>query len=101
MSSITAKLANMRREVEWTIYPPKDNTVIIQSNCRIAKFDLDTGEGVISAHRATGAYFAHLSTFLGAKPLTVPDEVLEDVKESLPQSGDVIGKVGDAVVLVS
>lgn len=93
MRHITAKLGTMRKAVEWTVYPRKSATesVIIQSDHRIAEFDPATGAGWLSANKPNGAYFMHLNKFLGATEVTVPREVIEAALAAAPKTGDEIG----------
>lgn len=89
---ITCKLGNMRRPVEWIIYPAQENSdkIVIQSDHRIAQIDPTTGKGVLSAHRANGAYFLHLTKFLGATEIDVPREIIDQLVTDQPQKGDVL-----------
>lgn len=68
MANISLKLHNMRKKQKFTIYPVSENDhhFIIQSNKRIGRFLLETGEGVLSVNCTNGAYFHHLSKALGA-----------------------------------
>lgn len=93
MKKITAKLGTMRKPVDWVVYPkkPDDKNIIIQSDKRIAAIDSETGAGLLSASRSSGAYFIHLTPSLGAKPITVSPEILAEIKGAMPQSGDKIG----------
>jgi hypothetical protein len=61
--SVSLKLANMRNEQDFTIYPYNGGDFLtIQSNKRIAKINLKNGEGVINGkNEQNGAYFHHLS----------------------------------------
>jgi len=92
---ITAKLGNMRKAAEWTVYPVSrngtDETITIQSDHRIAQFYKSTGNGLISVHKTNGAYFLHLSQMLGAKRITVPADVIAAASAAQPKSGDSIG----------
>ena len=51
---ITAKLGNMRKAVEWIVYPPKkDGRIVIQSDRRIALFKNDgSNKGMLSKGRS-------------------------------------------------
>jgi len=89
---INAKLGNMRKAADWTIYPHNDNgNIVIQSDTRICKFDPTTGKGVLSRNVPNGAYFHHLNKFLGAIDVVVPREVIDACIDNQPKSGDKIG----------
>lgn len=49
---INGKLGNMRKSVEWLIYPRQENgnlnDIFIQSNKRIARINLETKKAVLS-----------------------------------------------------
>jgi hypothetical protein len=92
MFEITAKLGNMRKAVEWTVYPGGDNAerIIIQSDHRIAAFDKTTGEGVLS-RSTTNPGFAHLNPFLRPEKVTVPKEVIDACIAAQPHKGQHIG----------
>lgn len=90
---ITAKLGNMRKAVDWVVYPASktsDGTLVIQSDTRIAQFDPITGKGWLSAAKPNGAYFLHLNRFMGATEITVPADVIEAAVAAQPQPGDTI-----------
>jgi hypothetical protein len=102
IKSITAKLGNMRAEVEWTVYPPsKDGRITIQSDHRIALFRNDgSNKGLLSKHKAGGAYFAHLSPACGAEVVDVPQEVVDAAVAAQPKDGDTMGN-GVITIMVS
>lgn len=92
--NITAKLGNMRKAVEWTVYPRSamnPRIVTIQSDHRIAHFDVTTGQGMLSQHKASGAYFIHLVREAGAMPVVVPGDVVSAAVAMQPRRGDAIG----------
>ena len=93
---IVCKLGNMRKEVEWVVYPlPKDEPdsklVSIQSDHRYCVFDKETGKGLLSKHCGSGAYSIHAHPSLGATPITVPKDIIEKALAARPKSGDQIG----------
>ena len=94
---ITAKLGNMRKEVEWTVYPAqKDGRVVIQSSARIAAFGgpesaIRPGKALLSKRQPNGAYFLHLSPMCGATEVDVPQEIIDAARAAQPQKGDHIG----------
>ena len=81
-NSIVAKLGNMRKEQEWTVYPssPENTKRTIQCDSRIAEIDLTTGLCVLSDGKGGHPGFLKLSKFLGAKVFPVPDEIIEALK---------------------
>lgn len=80
--SVTCKLGNMRKAVEFTIYPrDAGNPVVqIQSDSRIAQINLETGKGVLSKGRPGGAYNIDLLAIRGATAIEVPQQVIDDIK---------------------
>lgn len=96
---ITAKLGNMRKAVEWTVYPAqKDGRVVLQSSTRIAAFggpdgSIPPGKALLSKRHPGGAYFVHLSPMCGATLVDIHSTVIEEALEAMPQSGDLIGGV--------
>jgi hypothetical protein len=96
--TITAKLGNMRKAVQWTVYPANrkalgadmDGSITIQSDTRIATFDPVTGKGLLSAAKSSGAYFLHLNKFMGATDITVPADVIAAALAVQPKSGDMV-----------
>lgn len=94
MKHVTAKLGNMRKAVEWIVYPATDGDeglLKIQSDSRICRFDPKTGKGLLSRHCASGAYGVHLSPKLGATFIDVPADVIAATLEARPKVGDKIG----------
>lgn len=83
------KLGNMRKPQDFSIYPEGDDgKILIQSNKSIGSFDKVTGEGLLNTK---GCYFMHLNTFMGAKPYTLPADILKEVVANIPKKGDHIG----------
>jgi hypothetical protein len=82
----------MRKAVEWIIYPAQEDrdTIVIQSDHRIAAIDPKTCRARLSAHKTSGAYFAHLNSFMGATEIDVPREIVEQLVAEQPQKGDVL-----------
>ncbi len=82
-SSIVLKLANMRGEQDFTIYPYKGgDTITIQSDKRFARLNLRTGEGVINKkNEQNGAYGHHL--VFSAIPCSLPAEALTSLQSFL------------------
>ncbi len=103
MPSINAKLGNMRKSVDWTVYPAqKDGRIVIQSSKRIAQFQNDgTNKGLLSKHCRSGAYFVHLSPMCGATEVHVPQDIIDAAVAAQPKSGDVLGAGGGVVVFIA
>lgn len=97
---ITTKLGNMRKAVEWTVYPSKkDGRIVIQSDTRIAMFKDDgSNKGLLSKRQSGGAYFVHLSPMCGATVVDIPQEVIDGAvhAQSMYKKLD---EGGDGVVL--
>ena len=86
--SVTAKLGNMRKAQEWTVYPikPSETTATIQCDQRIAKIDFTSGNCLLSDGKGGHQGFMKLSTFMGAKVYPTPTELLEALKNLVPES---------------
>lgn len=79
---ITGKLGNMRKAVEWTVYPRQDASDedwIIQSERRIAKVNAD-GEAVVSNGKGGHQGFHKLIPALGAISCQCPADMLKQLK---------------------
>jgi len=90
---INAKLGNMRKSIEWIVYPQKkDGRIVIQGSRRIAMFHNDgSNRGLLSKSHSGGAYFLHLSPACGATVVDIPQDVIDAALEAQPVSGDKIG----------
>jgi hypothetical protein len=77
------KMGNMRKSVDWTVYPCKPDApdVTIQSDARIAQIDLATGKALLSKACPNGAYFVDLNPIRGATVVDVPADLLDAVKK--------------------
>ena len=78
--SVTCKLGNMRKSVEWTIYPRNENDQFAQIQCdsRIAKINLNSGKTLLS--KAGLSNFAGLMPHLGATEVVCPQDVIQSIK---------------------
>ena len=85
MKSIIVKFGNMRGQAqEFVLYPYNGgDTLLIQSDKRIAQINLKTGKTVLSKQCQNGAYFPHLNTFLGTTIVDFPQAELIKLKEHL------------------
>lgn len=92
MRQVFGKLGNMRKPVEWTVYPSRkqgERVVIIQSDKRIAAVNLDTGDTVLSDGKGGHPGFLKLSTLLGATKCMCPSELMEQLQQLPEQVGPV------------
>ena len=80
---VTAKLGNMRKAVEWVIYPfnAEDRLLMIQCDKRIAQINLETGKGMLSDGKGGHQGFFKLNRMAGAKEIDCPSELLEQLRE--------------------
>tara|TARA_B100001778_G_scaffold334952_2_gene349490 strand:- start:15145 stop:15462 length:318 start_codon:yes stop_codon:yes gene_type:complete len=98
LKSVKFKIGNMRKEVDWTVYPPSrtasqdDPTLFVQSDKRALSINLKTKKGMLSNGKGHPG-FASTQKFLGAVEVDVPDEIIEMCKDAQPQSGDTIGGI--------
>jgi hypothetical protein len=85
MKHITVKFGNMRGEAQrFTIYPYNGgDTILIQSDKRIAQINLKTGATILSKQCQGGAYFMHLNDFMGAMQCEFPKDELVKLQEYL------------------
>jgi hypothetical protein len=87
MMKIVCKLGNMRKEQDWVIYPidsNKPNLRTIQCDNRIARIDLETGNGYLSSPRNYPGFHT-LSPQLGATLIKVSPEIINKLKnEQVP-----------------
>ena len=95
IKKVQAKLGNMRKAVEWVLYPQKLEAlhlVVIQSDKRIAEVNLTTGKAKLSTGKGGHNGFAHLSREMGAIEVVVPPEILNELRDKVaanPQIGSV------------
>lgn len=92
----TAKLGNMRKAVDWIVYPPsrtasEPNMLLIQSDKRICQFDKTTGEGVLSASHNYPSFVT--LQLPNATKITVPPDVIALAEANQYKSGDRLGSI--------
>ena len=89
---VTAKLAGMRKEQTFSVYPRKaGQPVVVQSERAIGTFHPETGLGVLNWRGSGAKYFAHLHAFTGAEPFTFPPDFVKacrDISEAPFANGD-------------
>lgn len=98
---VTCKLGNMRKAVEWIIYPARENNpnILIQSDCRICSIDPATGKGMLSVHKSGGAYGPHLSPLMGATQVDIPQDLITQLIAEQPHKGDVLMSAGGMKII--
>ncbi len=94
---ITCKLGKMRKEAEWSVYPPArlddKNMLMIQCERRIAYIYIKEKRVLLSDGKGghQGAY--KLTVAQGAKLFDCPQEVIDAAIAAQPQPGDRIGMI--------
>lgn len=97
MKTINAKIGNMRKFQNFTIYPRNnEDAITVQSDTVIARISVKTGNAIF-ANVPGGAYFVHLSMPKHAKKIVVPMETVKAFLDAMPMKGDEI--VASAVVI--
>lgn len=89
---VNGKLGNMRKAVEWVVYPALDaeqRSRVIQSDRRVARVDLDSGKAVVSDGKGGHPGFHKLTSFMGATECECPEEILTALRELPTQVGPV------------
>lgn len=98
---IRLKLANMRNEQEFTLYPSVNNDMaLLQSDKRIIRVNIVTGIGIINnKNEQNGAYAPHLT--FNTLPIKLDDNTCKNLQghyiECPAGSNEV--KSGDTVIL--
>lgn len=96
--SFTAQFKNMRKAQEFIIYPIKQGesteSVLVQSDTRIGRINLNTGEVIMSPARAGGSYGVHLD--FASKIDILSKEDLAGLKFRILQTADKMA--GNSVV---
>lgn len=87
--TVHGKLGNMRKSVDWVVYPKTSGLgdIFVQSDRYACRFDPETGEGYLSNGKGHPAFFTTTRQF-GAKPVTVPQDFIDACLEAQPQKGD-------------
>jgi hypothetical protein len=94
------KLPGMRKPDNFIVYPrSEDGTYVVQGSRSILKVSPDSTKGspelsrraVANTKGSNPKYFMHLTKFLGAVDLDLPQEFINHVREFAPASGDLIG----------
>jgi predicted dehydrogenase len=90
-TTITAKLAGMRKPQEFVVYPRDGASVVVQSDRAIGQFDARTGEGVLNWRGSNEKFFRHLAPSLGAEPYQFPTEFVARAIANEPMPLEEIG----------
>lgn len=95
--SFDGKLPGMRKAQDFIVYPMQDSgtTVTVQSDTRIGRIDLETGEVKMSQSHAGGAYSVHLQ-FDKLVTSTLAAEDLQTLRQWVKSTGGV--EVGSSLV---
>jgi len=93
--SVTAKLANMRKPQRFWPQRDQNQVYMVQSDKSIGRFD-GQGRGILNT---TGAYFMHLSHFMGAKAYQFPAEFVQECQEIFIRPGEKIGELDGSPVI--
>lgn len=91
--TVELKLGNMRKSAEFVVYPTRSDggvqsNFIVQSDKRIARINKTTGAGVLSNGKGHPGFHALLFNTI---PITVSAEILKQLSENQPKSGDEVG----------
>jgi hypothetical protein len=104
--SINFKIGNMRKAVDWTVYPASrtagqgDPTLFVQSDKRALSINLTTKKGMLSNGKGHPGFISVMK-FLGATEVSVPDEIIALCLGAQPKSGDTLGSAGSVVVQIA
>lgn len=106
LKRVYGKLGNMRKVVDWVVYPPSDGErsgagkLFIQSDKRACHIDLETKKGMLSNGKGHPG-FASCNAFTGAVEVDIPEDFLQECLEAQPKSGDTIGSAGGCTVRIA
>lgn len=97
--SFTGQFAGMRKPQEFIVYPMPDSsvTITVQTDTRIGRINLDTGEVKLSKPHANGANLAHL-VIDRSKVEQLGTEDIETLRGWVRSTGGV--EVGSSVLTV-
>lgn len=97
MKDFNFKAGNMKKEQEFTLYPYNGgDTILLQSDKRIMRANLRTGEAIINAkNRQGGAYFIHLQM----EPLKcqLPEDIKNEIQSYLWHNEGKEGNINNIV----
>ena len=104
MRRVEFKIGNMRKVVDWVVYPKSrtknqdDPTLFVQSDKRALSINLKTKKGMLSNGKGHPGFHS-TTAFCGAKEVDVPDEIIKLCTEAQPQSGDTIGSTPNGGII--
>lgn len=95
--SFMGKFNGMRKAQEFIVYPMQDSgpVIQIQSDTRIGRVNLDTGELAMSQPHPSGAYGIHLASDKLNRE-TLPAEELQTLRQWIKSTGGLL--VGKSIV---
>lgn len=102
---VTGKLGNMRKSVEWIVYPPSNGErsgpgkLFVQSDKRAVAIDVATKKGMLSNGKGHPGFISTLK-ILGAVEIDIPDDFLQQCLNAQPHSGDVVAGGNGTPMLV-
>ena len=91
---VTAKLGNMRKAVDWIVYPGNhggDGLIFVQSDKRACSINLATKKGMLSNGKGHPGFIS-TSRMMGAIEIDVPQKFIDDCLAAQPKKGDTVGK---------
>lgn len=95
----TFKVANMRKEADFVLYPYNGgDEIILQSDHRIARVNLRTGEGVINAKNKNYSCFADL--IFNTLTFTLPQNIKTAIQSKLWHNDGKMEAIAGGVVLI-
>jgi hypothetical protein len=93
------KVANMRKEQDFILYPYSGgDEIVLQSNQRIARVNLRTGEGIINSKNKNYSCFADL--VLNPLKMNLPEHIKTSIQSRLwHNNGKTESVAGGAVII--
>ena len=81
---VDAKLGGMRKAQNFIVCPVSnqdEHLIIIQSDKRIARINMDTKKAMLSDGKGGHQGFAKLNPFCGAKEVDAPQELIDELNK--------------------
>lgn len=93
---VTFKVANMRKEQEFILYPYSgDDTIYLQSDKRFARVNLRTGEGIIDSKNHN--YPNSVTLAISNLPFQLPEDIKTDLQGYLWHNNGKDGNISGVV----
>jgi len=93
MKDYSIKMANMNKPQEFTLYPYNgEKTILLQSDKRIARVNLETGKGVMN--RSNKNYPSSIDLQLTPIPCELPENIRIEITKFLIENNGKSGNVG-------